>query len=145
MKAGTKVEYLREHASLIETFPRCRDGVLFAADDRLMRTVVVRNHHVLEPGDRFLREIDAAAQSGEQATGQLERRGVDAGDEPIHRSRREQPGRHHCVPFTDAVSGDGARFNADPTQCCVEQPAHRKERDRTAQHGLLTADDLRTG
>jgi hypothetical protein len=42
------------------------------------------------------------------------------------------------------VSGDGGGLNADSMQCPVEQPAHGKERDRTAQHGLVSADELGT-
>jgi hypothetical protein len=68
MKSGTKVEHLREHASLFEALHRGGDGVLFTADDRLVRAVIMRNDHALDSGDCVPREVDAAAEGGKQAT-----------------------------------------------------------------------------
>jgi hypothetical protein len=40
------------------------------------------------------------------------------------------------------VSGEGRRFNTDPTQHHIEQSSDRKNRDGPAQYGLLIAHEL---
>ncbi len=133
MEARTERQFPAQHP--VAAQPRDHGGhvLRLPADHRLVRAVVVADHHPVQAVERGLRPLRTAAQRRVHEVRDPQIARPQRVQEGVGRLLRVHPGSHHRRPFAQAVARQYVRLDAERGQDAGEEAA-RRERVQGAFH-----------